>query len=154
MRKSVVFLVLFVVAAVIPAHAQVSDQTILTYQVLTEDYDVLVKEAMALTDEQWKAFEPVFTEYKAAMHPVFETRIALIKEYVKKKGVLTEAEATAALDGILGIERDEWLVLRDFKKDFLEVIPAVKVLRFWQIENRMLLMLEANLAKDIPMAQE
>jgi len=88
------------------------------------------------------------------MHPVFETRIALIKEYVKKKGVLTEAEATAALDGILGIERDEWLVLRDFKKDFLEVIPAVKVFRFWQIENRMMLMLEANLAKDIPMAQE
>ncbi len=154
MKKSVVFLVLFVVAAVIPVNAQVSDQTILTYQVLTEDYDVLVKEAMALTDEQWKAFEPIFAEYKAAMHPVFEKRIALIKEYVKKKGVLTEAEATAALDGILGIERDEWLVLRDFKKDFLEVIPAVKVLRFWQIENRMLLMLEANLAKDIPMAQE
>ncbi len=153
MRKSIIFLALFVVAAVIPVDAQVSDQTVLTYQVLTEDYDALVKEAMALTEVQWKAFEPVFSEYKAAMHPVFEKRIALIKEYIKKKGVLTEAEATAAMDGILEIERDEWLVLRDFRKDFLEVIPSVKVLRFWQIENRMMLMLQANLAKDIPMVQ-
>ena len=154
MRKLVVFVVLVVVAAVIPVNAQVSDQTILTYEVLTEDYDVLVKEAMGLTDEQWRAFEPVFAEYNAVMHPVFEKRIALIKEYVKKKGVLTDAEATAAMDGILEIERDEWLVLRDFRKDFLEVIPAVKVLRFWQIENRMMLMLQANLAKDLPMAKE
>jgi len=153
MKKSVVFLVLFVVAAVIPVQAQVSDQTILTYQVLTEEYDVLVKEAMGLTDEQWKAFEPVFDDYKAVMHPVFEKRINLIKEYVKKKGVLTDAEAEAALAGILEIERDEWLVLRDFEKEFLKAIPAVKVLRFWQIEHRMMLMLEANLAKDIPMVQ-
>ncbi len=153
MRKLVVFLVLFVAVSVAPVNAQVSDQTILTHEVLTEDYDALVKEAMALTDVQWKAFEPVFTEYKAVMNPVFEKRIALIKDYVKKKGVLTDAEATAALDGILEIERDEWLVLRDFRKDFLEVIPAVKVLRFWQIENRMMLMLQANLAKDLPMAQ-
>jgi hypothetical protein len=153
MKKSIVFLVLFVVAAVVPVHAQVSDQTILTYQVLTEDYDVLVKEAMALTDEQWKTFEPVFTEYKAAMHPVFEKRISLIKEYIQKKGVLTDAEATAAMDGILEIERDEWLILRDFRKDLLEVIPAVKVLRFWQIENRMMLMLLSSIAKDVPLAQ-
>ena len=153
MKKSVIFLVLFVAVSVVPVNAQVSDQTKLTYQVLTEDYDVLVKEAMALTGEQWKAFEPVFDDYKAAMHPVFEKRISLIKEYVKKKGVLTDAEAEAALAGILEIEQNEWLVLRDFKKDFLEVIPAVKVLRFWQIENRMMLMLEANLAKDIPIVQ-
>ncbi len=154
MRRLIVFLALIVIGVTVPVDAQVSDQTILTYQVLTEYYDVLVKEAMALTDEQWKAFEPVFTEYKVVMHPVFEKRISLIKDFVKKKGVLNESEAKAALDGILEIERDEWLVLRDFRKDFLEVIPAVKVLRFWQIENRMMLMLEANLAKDIPMAQE
>lgn len=153
MRKSVVFLVLFVVAAVIPVGAQVSDQTILTYEVLTEDYDGLVKEAMALTGEQWKAFEPVFDDYKAVMHPVFEKRINLIKEYVKKKGVLTEEEAKATLAGILEIERDEWLVLRDFEKDFLEVIPAAKALRFWQIENRMMLMLLSSVAKDVPLAQ-
>ncbi|MCK5377839.1 MAG: hypothetical protein KAJ78_00490 [Acidobacteria bacterium] len=153
MRKLVVFLVLFVVVAVIPVGAQVSDQTILTYEVLTEDFDALVKEAMALTDEQWKAFEPVFDDYKAVMHPVFEKRINLIKEFVKKQGVLTDAEARAALAGILEIEQDEWLVQRDFQKEFLEVIPAVKALRFWQIENRMMLMLLSSVAKDVPLAK-
>ncbi len=153
MRNLVVFLVLLVVAMVVPADAQVSDETILTYEVLTEDYDGLVKEAMALTDEQWKAFEPVFDDYKAVMHPVFEKRINLIKEFVKKQGVLTDAEARAALTGILEIEQDEWLVQRDFQKEFLEVIPAAKALRFWQIENRMMLMLLSSVAKDVPLAQ-
>ncbi|MEN8163017.1 MAG: hypothetical protein ABFS37_02720 [Acidobacteriota bacterium] len=153
MRNLVVFLVLLVVAIVVPADAQVSDKTILTYEVLTEDYDELVKEAMALTDEQWAAFEPVFDDYKAVMHPVFEKRITLIKEFVKRKGVLTEAEAGAALAIILEIERDEWLVQRDFQKEYLEVLPAAKVLRFWQIENRMMLLLLSSVAKDIPLAQ-
>ncbi len=153
MRKLVVFLVLFVVVAVIPVGAQVSDQTILTYEVLTEDYEALVKEAMALTDEQWKVFEPVFDDYKAVMHPVFEKRINLIKEFVKKQGVLTDAEARAALAGILEIEQGEWLIQRDFQKEFLEVIPAVKALRFWQIENRMMLMLLSSVAKDVPLAK-
>lgn len=153
MRKLVAFSVLLFVAMLVPADAQVSDKTILTYEVLTEDYDALVTEAMALTAEQSKAFEPVFDQYKAAMHPIFETRITTIKEYVSRKGVLTDAEALAALENILDLERDEWLMQRDFQQKFLEVIPAVKVLRFWQIENRMMLMLMSNVAKDLPLAK-
>lgn len=153
MKKLAAFLVLALVVLVVPADAQVSDETVLTYEVLTEDYDGLVKEAMNLTDEQWKAFEPVFDEYKGVMHPVFEKQISVIKEFVKKKGELTDAEAQAALQVILDIERDEWLIKRDFQREFLEVIPAAKVLRFSQIENRMTLMLMYNVAKDIPLAQ-
>lgn len=153
MRNLVVFLVLFVAAIGVPANAQVSDETVLTFKVVTEDYDDLVKEAMALTDQQWTAFEPVFNEYKAAMHPVFEKRITLIKEFVKRKGVLTEAEAKTALGVILDIERDEWLTQRDFQDEFLKVIPAARVLRFWQVENRMMLVMLSSAAKDIPMAQ-
>ena len=153
MRKLVVFLVLMVAAMVVPVDAQVSDETILTYEVLTEEFDSLVREAMVLTDEQWKAFEPVFGEYKVVMRPVFKQRIALIKEFIEKKGVVTDTEAQAALAAILEIERDEWLTQRDFQKDFLEVIPAAKVLRFWQIENRMMLMLLSTVAKDVPLAR-
>jgi len=153
MKKSVVFLALFFAFSVIPVNAQVSDETILTYEVLTEDYDGLIREAMALTPEQWKAFEPVFSDYKAAMHPVFEKRIALIKEFIKRKGVLTDSDARMALQTILDVERDEWLVQRDFQREFLEVIPAAKVVRFWQVENRMMVILMSGIAKDIPLAK-
>lgn len=153
MKKLATVLVLLVVVLVAPADAQISDKTVLTYQVVTEDYDDLVKEAMDLTDEQWAAFEPVFNDYKAVMHPVFEKRILLIKEFVKRKGVLTEDEAQKALAVILDIERDEWLTQRDFQDEFLQVIPATRVLRFWQIENRMTLILLSNVAKDLPMTR-
>lgn len=153
MRNMVVFLVLLVAVMVVPADAQVSDEAVLTLQVITEDYNDLVKESMNLTDEQWAAFEPVFNEYKAAMHPIFEKRITLIKEFVKRKGELTDAEAKMALAVIRDIERDEWLAQRDFQHDFLEVIPAARVLRFWQIENRMMLVMLSAAAKDVPLAR-
>ncbi len=51
MKKLAAFLVLALLVLVVPAGAQVSDETVLTYEVLTEDYDGLVKEAMNLTDE-------------------------------------------------------------------------------------------------------
>jgi hypothetical protein len=153
MKKLSVLLIVIIAAVAVPGNAQVSDETVLTYQVLTEDYDGLVESAMGLTPEQWKAFEPVFDDYKAAMHPVFEKRILLIKEFVKRQGSLTDAEARLALQTILDIERDEWLTQRDFQHEFLKVIPPVKVLRFWQIENRMMMLLMSGVAKDVPLAQ-
>lgn len=154
MKQTVLLCSIVLLLAVVPANAQVSDETVLTYEVLTEDYDELVQSAMDLDEEQWAAFEPVFVAYKEAMHPVFDRRIKVIKEYVKRGGQLTDEEAAMALELLSDIERDEWLVLRDFERDFLEVIPAARVLRFLQIENRMMMVLMSTLAKDIPLAKE
>ncbi len=138
----------------VPAEAQISDETLLTFEVLTEDYDELIQSAMALDEEQWAAFEPVFKAFREAMHPVFDRRIKVIKEYVKSGGQLTNEEAFTVLEDLADIERDEWLVLRDFEREFLEVIPATRVLRFLQIENRLMMVLMSTLAKDIPLAKE
>ena len=146
-------LVLCVVATALPLSAQVSIDTMLTYDVLTKDYNTLVKDAMNLDEEQWKAFEGVLKEYRAAMDPINRQRIQLMQEFIKKNGVLNDAEAQARLNTIQENERDEWLVQRDFQKEFLKVIPAAKVLRFWQIQNRMMLMMSYSLAKDLPLAK-
>lgn len=153
MKRLIALCVVLGVASALPLQAQVSDETILTYEVLTEDYDALVEEAMDLSDEQWKAFEPVFEEYKAAMHPVFNRRINLVKAYLAKKGKITDEEAQLVLVTMADIERDEWLTLRDFERSFLEVLPATKVVRFLQIENRLMLVLMSNIAQDLPLAK-
>ncbi len=153
MKRYVVSLVLFAVAVATPAPAQVSDQTKLTYEVLTDEFVSLVKNAMELDEAQWKAFEPVLEEYRAEVRPINQRRIALIREFVEKKGNLSEAEAEAQLATILDLERDQWLVERDFQKEFLKILPATKVLRFWQVQNRMMVMMMYNLAKDLPLAK-
>ena len=153
MKRLIALCVVLGVASVAPLYAQISDNTWLAYEVLTEDYDALVKEAMNLSAEQWKAFEPVFEEYKAAMHPVFDRQINLIKAYADKEGKLTDDEAELVLVTMAEIERDEWLTLRDFERSFLEVLPAAKVLRFLQIENRMRLVLMSKIARDVPLAK-
>ena len=154
MKYVAVICAIVLLLGAVPVCAQVSDETILTYEVLTENYDELVQEAMDLSTEEWAGFEPVYEAYKDVMHPIFDRRIEIIKEYVKRGGTLTDDEAATALRLLADIERDEWLVLRDFEREFLETMPAAKVLRFLQIENRMMLMLMSSLAKDIPLAKE
>jgi len=154
MRTFAVGCVIALLFGVVPVSAQVSDETILTFEVMTEHYDELVREAMDLSDEQWLVFEPVFEAYKETMHPVFDRRIEVVRDYVKRGGKLTNDEAAAVLVIMSDIERDEWLILRDFEREFLEVIPPTRVLRFLQIENRLNLMLMSSLAKDIPLAKE
>lgn len=155
MKQAAILCVATMLLGILPAAAQgVSDETVLTYEVLTENYDELVEEAMALSEEQWAEFSPVFEAYKLEMHPVFTRRIELIKEYVKRGGTLTDEEAAKVLEIMSDIERDEWLVLRDFEREFLEVIPATRVLRFLQIENRLMMVLMSTIAKDIPLVKE
>ena len=40
-----------------------------------------------------------------------------------------------------------------YTREFAEVLPPRKVLRLWQIENKLDTILDAQLTKDIPLAQ-
>jgi hypothetical protein len=151
--KHLVWCIALAVAVVaLPVSAQVSETTALTYDVLMEEYDGLVKEAMSLTEDEWAAFEPVFADYKAAMGPVHKREVNLILSFIKGHKTMDDDAAEAMLDSLRDIQRDEWRVLKQYQKEFQKVLPASKVLRFFQIDNRINMVMMTKVTKDIPLA--
>jgi hypothetical protein len=140
--------------AAVPAQAQVqvSDTTVLTYEVLMEEYDGLVKEAMALTDDDWASSEPVFIDDKAAMKPIHRREVDLILAFIKGHKTMDDDAAGTMMDALLEIQKDERMVTKEYQKTFQKVLPATLVLRFFQIDNRLNMVLTNTVIKDIPLS--
>jgi hypothetical protein len=86
------------------------------------------------------------------MGPVHKREVNLILSFIKGHKTMDDDAAEAMLDSLRDIQRDEWRVLKQYQKEFQKVLPASKVLRFFQIDNRINMVMMTKVTKDIPLA--
>lgn len=153
MKHTVSLLCLVVLVLAVPASAQVRDETVLTYEVIQTERKSLVLDALDLTADQRAAMVPIFDEYLEAMGRIDAKRVALIKEFLAKYKSISDDDAAALLEKVTAISQKELDVRRKYLEKFGEVLPPRKVLRLWQVENKLDTIIEAHLVKDIPLAR-
>jgi hypothetical protein len=147
----------FVAAALLaagPVAAQVvSDETILTYDVIKSDHKALAMEALEITPEQMKALSPVFDAYLAEVNAVDAKLVDLIKRFNSSYKSLDNATADQMINEIFDIHQEQLDIKKHYNRQFHAILPAHKVLRLWQIENKLGTTIAAQLVKDIPLAK-
>ncbi|PWB70551.1 MAG: hypothetical protein C3F15_13810 [Holophagae bacterium] len=147
----------FVAAALLasgPVAAQVvSDDTILTYEVIKSDHKALAMEALAITPEQLKALSPVYDAYLAEVDALDAQLVDLIKRFNSSYKSLDNATAEQMITEIFTIQQEQLDLRKHYNRQFHEVLPAHKVLRLWQIENKLGTIIAAQLVRDIPLAK-
>jgi hypothetical protein len=153
MKKAVLFVVLGVLLVTAPLNAQISDETILTYQVLTEKWAGLIGGVLELSETEAAEFWPLYKEYSSAKGALWNERIDVIKMYLA--GYETMGPETAR--GLLGtsFEIDEKMLSleRKWAERFDDVLPPAKVVRLFQAENKLETMMLMEIARDIPLAR-
>ena len=135
-----------------PAFAQ-SGELALSRQVIQTERQALVTSAMELTEEEGKVFWPLYREYREAMAKVGDRSQALIVDYAAKYATLTDVDAQAMVTEMVAIDQEALNVRKDYVKKFGKILPAKRVARFFQIENKMDAIIKAELVQDIPLAR-
>lgn len=136
-----------------PVQAQVRDETILTYQVLTEEWDGIIGGVLDLSDEEAAAFWPLYREYRAARGALVNERMELIRRFLAGYESMDAAEARALLDASFDIDGKVLSLKREYADRFDDVLPATKVVRLFQSENKLENMMMAEVIKDVPLAR-
>jgi hypothetical protein len=109
---------------------------------------------LALSDEEAKAFWPVYDRYQTDLGAVQERLVRLIEEYSANFGKMTDVEAEKLTENYLAIERDRAKVREAFLGPISETLPGRKVMRFYQIENKIDAVLRYELARAIPVVEQ
>jgi hypothetical protein len=136
------------------ANSTVTDQDV---QLLRKDLRSQKKQLIAanlpLTDAEAVKFWPVYDQYQAEITKIGDTRFALIKEYAANYNTLTDTQAYDLITRMIGV--DESLVqLREKYVPIVEkVLPGKKTAMFFQMEKRVALMIDLQLASMIPIVQ-
>ena len=113
----------------------------------------LIRAELRLTDEESAAFWPIYARYQAASSAIGDRYAALLTEYVDRyhSGDLSDEYAVRLLDEYFGIKQEMLDVQTKFLPEFREVLPALKVAQFFQIENKIRAEIDAQLAVAIPL---
>ncbi len=137
----------------IPAFAQdkPADNMELVREKLRADKKLLVAEAMKLTETEAKAFWPVYDSYQKELGSLFDRKINLIQDYAKNYETMSDEVAKNLLAKYMAIEGDYLKLRQSFLPKFRKVLSEKRVVRYYQIENKVKAIMEYDGARQIPL---
>lgn len=153
--KTVVFLAIctLLLAAGSGSAQQASDQTKLTYEVLSQEWNTLIGGVLDLSEEQAAAFWPLYKEYRAARGALMQERIDVIKMFVSGYETMDAKYARGLLDNMFEIDGKILNVKREYAPRFDKILTPAQVVRLYQTENKLEVMMMAEVTKDVPLAK-
>lgn len=113
----------------------------------------VVRQELLLTEVEAKSFWPAYAAYNKEMQTVRDERVDLITQYLEAydKGSISEEFATRLVDKHFAIQSELLKIQKKHLKNFRRTLPARKVARFYQLENKLDADVNAQLALVIPL---
>ena len=109
---------------------------------------------LALEDAEAKAFWPVYDRYQSDLSSVSDRLIKLIEDYTENFATMSDEKASQIVEDFLAIEREHVEVRQKHLEPFSGVLPGRKVVRLYQIENKIQAVLRYELARKIPVIEQ
>jgi hypothetical protein len=146
-------LMAFAVAFPTPAWTQ-DDMQILRDKVKA-DKKLLVASNMQLTESEAKVFWPVYEQYQKDLTAINQRIAKLIEDYAAdyRGNTLTDEKAMKLVNEYVAIEKAEAGLKESYVPKLSKVLPAKKVGRYIQIENKIRALVKYELAGGIPLVQ-
>ena len=108
---------------------------------------------ITLTDAEAVAFWPIYDRYAAENERINHDRLAVIKEYAANIDNLTDGQALALNNKALAIDNSFTSLRQRFIPQFVKVLSGKNVARFFQIDKRLALLIDLQLAAGIPIVE-
>ncbi len=164
MKKYIVTVAMIMMGAIssLPAYAadgiktmDVAKQEIqLTIAAVEAQRKSVIAQNLYLSDKE-SGFWAVYNDYRAAMRKVIDLRAGVITDYADayRNNALSDKIAGKLLDRSLAVQEKRIKLKKSFVKKFKKVLSAKNVARFYQIDNRVDLLINMQLSSGIPLAE-
>lgn len=119
--------------------------------VVQANREAVVVSTMKLTEAEGKDFWPLYHEYRFEMDKINDDLIALVLKYAKVYPNVPEDRAKEWLSEYTDLQQKQVDRRTAFFKKFSRILPAPKALRFAQVETRLDLLAQLQLAAQVPL---
>jgi hypothetical protein len=135
----------------VAAQEKPADNMQILIEKVRADKKLLVSENMQLTEAEAKAFWPVYDQYQDELFLLRSRTVKLINDFADAYEKMTNETAKKLMDEYITIETLGPKLRQAYLPKFRKVLPEVKVVRYYQIENKINAVLMYELAKNIPL---
>ena len=114
----------------------------------------IVAANLPLTETEASKFWPLYDRYRNEMATkIYDVRYALIKEYAQNYGNMTEDQADSFITRWVSLDSDTAQLQGHYVPEFEKVISRKKTMIFFQVDRRVTMMFELQLAGKIPLVE-
>jgi len=150
----------FAAAAVLASPAVIAqdkpaDNMAIVMEKVRADKKLLVAANMNLTEQEAAGFWPVYESYQKDLGALNERTRKAITSYAGayNQGTVPDETAKKLLNEVLAIDGAEVDMRKAYVPKFEKVLPAAKVARYYQVENKIRAAIKYELAEGIPLVQ-
>jgi hypothetical protein len=112
---------------------------------------IIIRHTMVFSEAEDKAFWPVYNEYADAQHSIADKRLAVIMDYAKSIDTLTDSDASSLSQRMLQVDDDTQALRKKYLPKFEAAIGAKRAAKFYQVDNRLTMIINIQLASEIPL---
>lgn len=113
--------------------------------------DDVIRDTMQFTDAEKASFWPVYKAYAEEQHAIASKRLAIILDYAKHLDTMTDADASSLSRRMLQVEDDTQSLRKQYLSKFETALGAKRAAKFFQVDNRLTLIVNVQLASEIPL---
>ena len=111
----------------------------------------IIADTMQFTEAESQAFWPIYRDFARDQQKIGDERVSVIRDFANKYDTLTDDDAKDLVQRLMNVE-DKTLNLReDYWTKFQGALGARRAAKFYQVENRLTLMINMQLAENIPL---
>ena len=157
LRHMLVVSAIAAVSVLVPVQAAPQDQPANNMQILRDklkaDKKLIVAANMDLTEAEAKAFWPIYDAYQKDLEDLNKRIHKTLKSYADAFNVRKVSDATAKkiIREYLDTQHAETKLMQSYATRLNRAIPAIKTMRYLQIENKIRAIIKYDLAAEVPL---
>jgi hypothetical protein len=109
---------------------------------------------MNLTDKEAEQFWPIYDQYTNELVAVNDKKYAAIKQYAQNYDTLTDAQALDLTKQALQVDQDVAQLRMKYIPIFGKAISGKKTALFFQLDRRLVMLIDIQLSSAIPLVQQ
>ena len=106
-----------------------------------------------LTDTEAQQFWPIFDRYTAEMRKLFDRKFEVLKEYAANYDTITDEQADTYIQGRAAVEESILQLRLKYLPVFRKVLSGKTAALFTQMEWRLGLVIDLQVASQVPMVE-
>jgi hypothetical protein len=121
---------------------------------IRSDKTKIMADQMQLSDSEGKAFWPIYNEYDHELSKLNDQRVALLKEYADSYNSLTDQQVQSLADRSFALQKKRIDLREKYFKKMSKALTPKSAARFVQVEDRVDMLLNLQLAANLPMVEK
>ena len=121
---------------------------------LKTEKKAIIAESMDFTEEESKAFWPLYNEYSEKKYVVNTKIYENITDFADSYDTMTDEKAITIWTNSMKYNDELAKLQKTYFKHFLKILPGKKAARYFQVENKIKMIINAQLALEIPLMEE